>query len=352
MIVINRSNRRIIDKLERELPSREELTLLIEGHTGEDMDYAAKAARRITDRVYGRRVFVRGLIEVSSFCRNDCYYCGIRRSNRSCQRYRLTKEQILDCCDEGAELGFHTFVLQGGEDMSFSCDDICDTVRSIKNRHRDCAVTLSIGEKSFEEYRAYREAGADRYLLRHETADREHYSKLHPESMSLDSRKRCLSQLKELGFQTGAGMMVGSPFQTAGELAEDMRYLYELKPQMVGMGPFIPHKDTPFRNEPAGSAELTVFLISLVRIMLPFALLPATTALGTISAKGRELAIYAGANVIMPNLSPESVKPKYSLYDGKLSAGSESAGNVGDMEKRLEALGFSIDYSRGDCIEQ
>ncbi len=344
------TNRELILKLSGGKITKEELTALISTYTPEDAAFAAGMARSITDEIYGRKVFMRGLIEISNYCKNDCLYCGIRRSNANCSRYRLTKEQILSCCDEGAELGFKTFVLQGGEDLHFSCEDICEIVREIKKRHSGCAVTLSIGEKSFEEYKAYREAGADRYLLRHETASGEHYAKLHPAQMSLENRKRCLRDLKSLGFQTGAGMMIGAPFQTAEHLAEDMIFMRDLQPEMVGMGPFIPHKDTPFRDMPRGGLDMTVFFISLVRIMLPHALVPATTALGTISDKGREMGVMAGANVIMPNLSPETVRAKYMLYDGKISSGSESAQHIQDMQKRLEAIGFFIDLSsRGDA---
>lgn len=341
-------NKSLLDKLEKQLLDKQEFVSLISSYTESDAEYAAQKARGIAQSIYGNSVYIRGLIEVSNYCKNDCYYCGIRRSNRACERYRLTKEDILECCEHGYELGLHTFVLQGGEDLHYTCGEICDIIRSIKKRFPDCCVTLSIGEKSYEEYKAYREAGADRYLLRHETANEWHYSKLHPESMSLKNRMNCLSQLKELGYQTGAGMMVGTPFQTAEHLAEDMLYLGTLQPHMVGIGPFIPHKDTPFAKEKSGDVDLTVFLLSLTRIMLPHALIPATTALGTASGTGRERGILAGANVIMPNLSPMSVRKKYMLYDGKISTGSESADALKDLAERMESIGYRIDLSRGD----
>lgn len=339
----------LIEKLNNEkVLTKEEFTFLLSSYTKEDMDFAAKIAREICDSIYGKDIYLRGLVEVSSYCKNDCYYCGIRASNKNAQRYRLTKDEILECCEEGYALGFKTFVLQGGEDMHFTCDVVCDIVREIKKRYPECAVTLSLGEKPYEEYKAYKQAGADRYLLRHETASEKHYSLLHPEKMLLSERKRCLWDLKSLGFQTGAGMMVGAPYQTAENLAEDMLYLHDLKPQMVGIGPFIPHKDTPFRDMQRGSFELTVFLLSLVRIMLPDVLLPATTALGTIHPKGREIGVLAGANVIMPNLSPLSVRKKYMLYEGKICTGDESAQSVISVKKKMESIGYRISFARGN----
>lgn len=343
------TNKELILKLKTDgILTKEEFCNLLSTYSKEDMDYAACLARKICDDIYGKDIYLRGLVEVSSYCKNDCYYCGIRCSNKNAQRYRLTKEEILECCEEGYSLGFRTFVLQGGEDMHFTRDIVCDIVREIKSRYPDCAVTLSLGEKSYDEYKAYREAGADRYLLRHETADEGLYSLLHPEKMLLSNRKRCLSDLKSLGFQTGAGMMIGAPYQTAEQLALDMLYLYDLKPQMVGIGPFIPHRDTPFKDKPHGSFELTVFLLSLVRLMLPQVLLPATTALGTIHPKGREIGVLAGANIIMPNLSPLSVRKKYMLYEGKISTGDESAQSVISVKKKMESIGYRISFARGD----
>ena len=314
--------------------------------------YAARLASEIRDRVYGKRIFIRGLIEFTNYCRNDCYYCGIRRSNASASRYRLTEPEILTCCRAGRELGFRTFVLQGGEDPYWTDERLCALVRSIKTRHPDCAVTLSVGERSRDSYAQLREAGADRYLLRHETANAAHYRILHPPELSLENRKNCLRSLKELGFQTGAGMMVGSPGQTMETLAEDLLYLQELQPEMVGIGPFIPHHDTPFRNEPAGSAALTLYLLSLVRLMLPEVLLPATTALGTVSQSGRIAGVLAGANVVMPNLSPQNVRKKYLLYDNKACTGLDAAEHLQKLREEMKAIGYTVVTDRGDHIKR
>jgi len=343
------TNRELILKLkDNGVLSLSEFETLISSYTKEDMDFAGKIAREICDSIYGKEIFLRGLIEISNYCKNDCYYCGIRRSNKCAQRYRLTEEDILECCKEGYALGYRTFVLQGGEDMYFTKERVCSVVSRIKELYPDCAITLSLGEKDFEEYKAYTEAGADRYLLRHETADKEHYAMLHPENLSALTRQKCLFDLKKLGFQTGAGMMVGAPFQTPLHLAKDMLFLSELRPQMVGIGPFIPHKDTPFKDKERGSLELTIFLLSLTRIMLPDVLLPATTALGTIHPTGREMGVLAGANVIMPNLSPMSVRKKYMLYDGKISVGDESAQSVNTVREKMSSIGYEVSLSRGD----
>ncbi len=302
-------------------------------------------------KVYGNDIFVRGLIEVSNICKNDCLYCGIRGSNKNCDRYRLTAAEILECCDEGYGLGFRTFVMQGGEDGSFSDDFLVPLMGEIKNRHPDCAVTLSLGERSRESYRRLREAGADRYLLRHETADATHYASLHPSNLSWQNRMDCLYTLKELGYQVGCGFMVGSPGQTIDHLVKDLQFVEKFQPDMCGIGPFIPHKDTPFRDCPAGSVELTCYLLSLLRLIQPTLLLPATTALGTLLENGREKGILSGANVVMPNLSPTSVRRKYLLYDNKLSDGPESAQAVDSLKKRLEAIGANVVVARGDIIK-
>lgn len=307
-------------------------------------EYAVKARREI----YGNVVFVRGLIEIGNVCKNDCLYCGIRRSNRNCERYRLTEEQILECADEGYSLGFRTFVLQGGEDTYFSDEVVCGIIRKIKSAHPDCAVTLSLGERSRESYAALRKAGADRYLLRHETADSEHYKHLHPPEMSFENRMRCLDELRGLGYRVGCGFMVGSPFQTARELAKDLKFIETFKPDMCGIGPFIPHHDTPFKNEPAGTLGLTCFLLSVIRLIYPPVLLPSTTALGTIAPDGRERGILAGANVVMPNLSPVSVRKKYELYDNKICTGDESAQCRSCLEQRMNSIGYDIVTNIGD----
>ncbi len=339
----------LIDRLEAEgALSHKAWVELLTGWSDEDRGYAAKKARAVCDRIYGKQVFVRGLIEFTNYCRNDCYYCGIRRGNRKAERYRLDRADILKCCDAGYGLGFRTFVLQGGEDPWFTADRMSRIIREIKDRYPDCAVTLSIGERTEEEYRAYRAAGADRYLLRHETADPLHYGLLHPMEMSHGRRLLCLEQLKRMGYQTGCGFMVGSPGQKVHMLAQDMELIHRLKPQMVGIGPFIPQKDTPFGGEAAGSLELTLFLLSLIRLMEKDVLLPATTALGTIHPQGRELGILAGANVVMPNLSPLNVRKKYLLYDNKISTGTEAAECRADLEARMKAIGYEVVTARGD----
>ena len=305
-------------------------------------------AVRIQKKYFGNKIYTRRLVEFTYYCRNDCYYCGIRHSNTNAERYRLTKEEILQCCENGHALGFRTFVLQGGEDPWFNDERMIDIIKSIKQNYPDCAITLSIGEKSKESYRKFREAGADRYLLRHETADEAHYRYLHPENLSLSNRKQCLYDLKELGYQIGAGFMVGAPGQTMENLAEDLVFLKKLNPHMAGIGPFIPHHDTKFAKEEPGSVELTLFLLSVIRIMLPKVLLPATTALGTLDPRGREKGFQAGANVVMPNLSPVKNRKQYELYDNKICTGEEAAECRGCLSRRAESVGYEIVTDRGD----
>ncbi|RHQ98544.1 [FeFe] hydrogenase H-cluster radical SAM maturase HydE [Peptoclostridium sp. AF21-18] len=341
----------LIDKLEKnQILSKEEFVRLLAISEKDDIDYLTERAKCIRDDIYGKRVFIRGLIEISNYCKNDCYYCGIRRSNKNAQRYRLSKEQILSCCENGYELGFRTFVMQGGEDAFFKDEVVCDIVSSIKERYPDCAVTLSLGERSTESYRKMKEAGADRYLLRHETFDNTHYNKLHSVELDPENRKRCLRDLKALGYQTGTGIMVGSPYQTLENIAEDLLFIKELNPEMIGIGPFIPHKDTPFKNFESGTMEMTLRLISILRLLCPKALIPATTALGTISPQGREKGILAGANVIMPNLSPKEDRKKYMLYNDKLSDGEEAAEGLNKLKESMRKIGYEIVEDRGDCI--
>ena len=341
--------REIVDKVKRRQDiTLEEFRVIMETASKEEMDYLASTAREVADSIYGKNVYVRGLIEFTNYCRNDCYYCGIRRSNKEAERYRLTEEQIMECCQMGYELGFRTFVLQGGEDPYFTDDRICEIIRNIKNRYEDCAITLSIGEKSRASYERYFEAGADRYLLRHETAYECQYRKLHPAELSLENRKRCLWNLKEIGYQVGAGFMVGSPGQTMETLYEDIRFIKELQPHMVGIGPFIPQHNTPFKGEKAGTLEETLKLLSIIRLIHPKVLLPATTALGTIHPMGREKGILAGANVVMPNLSPVSVRKKYELYDNKICTGDEAAECKNCLQSRMEKIGYTIPVDRGD----
>lgn len=334
--------------------TKEEFIELLQCAEDEEARLAlAEEAVRIRQKYYGNKVYTRGLIEFTNYCKNNCYYCGIRRGNLHAKRYRLTKEEILNCCENGYELGYRTFVLQGGEDAWFNDERMVDIIKAIKERYPDCALTLSIGEKSYESYKKYREAGADRYLLRHETANEKHYGMLHPEQMSLLNRMRCLRDLKALGYQTGAGFMVGSPGQTIECLAEDLVFLKELQPEMVGIGPFIPHHDTMFANSPAGSVDQTVFLLSVIRILLPKVLLPATTALGTLDPKGREKGMMAGANVVMPNLSPLKNRKNYDLYDNKICTGEESAECRTCLAGRMASVGCELAFERGDvCREE
>ena len=340
----------LVSKLEKEHSlSEAEYAALITGRDGETASRLADLAAAKRKAVFGNAVYTRGLIEISSICKNNCLYCGIRRDNAEAERYRLTEEEILSCAAEGHVLGFRTFVLQGGEDPYYTDEVLCGIVRKLKKQHPDCAVTLSMGERSPESYRALYDAGADRYLLRHETADAGHYAKLHPKEMSFENRMRCLRDLRETGYQVGCGFMVGSPFQTPETLAKDLKFIETFRPEMCGIGPFIPHRNTPFRDEPAGTLELTLFLLSVIRLILPEVLLPATTALGTIHPLGREMGIRAGANVVMPNLSPVGVRKKYELYDNKICTGEESAQCRGCLEARMTSIGCHLAVDRGDA---
>ena len=311
-------------------------------------EYLRLRAREKADKVFGKYVFMRGLIEFTNYCKNDCIYCGIRKSNKNAEHYRLSKEDILSCCELGYNIGFRTFVLQGGEDPYYDLETMSDIVDAIKNHFPDCALTLSIGEKKEYYYRVLKGKGADRFLLRHETADNIHYSKLHPNNMNLENRKECLRTLKKLGYQTGTGIMVGSPYQTLENIADDFIFMQEINPEMIGIGPFLPHKDTPFANEKKGELELTLILISIFRLIFPLALIPATTALGTIKEGGREMGILYGANVVMPNLSPMDVRKKYLLYNDKIATGTESAEGVESLKKNMQDIGYILTGTRGD----
>lgn len=342
----------LIDKLEREHSlTIAEYQTLIDDRTPELAEELARRAVAARRKIYGNTVFIRGLIEISNFCKNDCLYCGIRRSNKNCSRYRLEMQDILACCDEGYALGFRTFVMQGGEDAYYTDERLCDLIGRIKSRYPDCAVTLSLGERSRESYQRLFDAGADRYLLRHETATSEHYASLHPKELTLANRLQCLRDLKEIGFQTGCGFMVGSPHQTTAHLAADLKFVEEFSPAMCGIGPFIPQSDTPFRDEKAGTVELTCYLLSILRLIKPNLLLPSTTALGSIDPMGREKGILAGANVVMPNLSPSGVRKKYQLYNNKVSDGAESAQSKAALIERMSAIGYEIVTDRGDIKE-
>ncbi len=346
--------KQLVDKLEKNrILSSEEFVCLLQSYEDKGLqEYLFEKARNIRHHYYGNDIYIRGLIEFTNYCKNDCYYCGIRKSNPNINRYRLSKEEILSCCASGYELGFRTFVLQGGEDGYYTDNRMVDIIHSIKKQHPDCAITLSIGERSKESYQRFFDAGAERYLLRHETYNQDHYRFLHPESLSPKHRQDCLFHLKDIGYQVGTGFMVGSPGQTFSHLAEDLLFLKELNPQMVGIGPFIPHHDTKFRDEPAGSLELTLFLLGIIRLMLPKVLLPATTALGTIHPMGRERGIQAGANVVMPNLSPVGVRKDYSLYDNKICTGDEAAECRMCLQRRMESIGYQVVVSRGDSLNQ
>lgn len=324
------------------------LTVSDEGVISELFD----TARRTAQSVYGNKIFMRGLIEISSYCKNNCLYCGIRRSKQGVARYRLTTDEIYDCCEQGHKLGFRTFVLQGGEDMWFNDDRMCDIVSTIRHRFPDCAITLSLGERSRDSYQRLFDAGADRYLLRHETATPEHYAFLHPDDMSFENRMQCLYDLKEIGYQVGCGFMVGSPRQTVNTLFRDIQFIRSFQPEMVGIGPFIPASGTPFADAPAGTVELTLRLLAIIRLVHPHVLLPATTALGTLHEQGRELGIMAGANVVMPNLSPQTHRKEYSIYDNKLATGSEAAESAADIRERLKAIGEEAPEERGDYISE
>ena len=326
----------------------DEYAALIDQRDDEAAELLASLAVKERQAIYGNEVYTRGLIEISSICRNDCLYCGIRRSNKNCERYRLTPDEIFACCREGYELGFRTFVLQGGEDPFFTDGVLCDIVCKIRAAYPDCAITLSMGERGYDSFKRLYDAGADRYLLRHETADKEHYEKLHPPEMSFDHRMKCLYDLREIGYQVGCGFMVGSPYQTTRSLVKDLRFIEKFRPDMCGIGPFIPHHDTAFRDMPQGTLELTVYLLSVIRLILPNVLLPATTALATIDPVGREKGISAGANVVMPNLSPVGVRKKYALYDGKVCTGEEAAQCRYCLDRRIESIGYKIVVARGD----
>jgi len=341
----------LIDKLkETKSLSKAEWIQVIEGRTPEMSEYVFTLARNIRHTHYGKEIYIRGLIEFTNYCKNDCHYCGIQASNKQVVRYRLSKEEILACCKTGWELGFRTFVLQGGEDNYYTDDRMVDIINAIKLHYPDCAITLSLGERSRQSYQRLFDAGADRYLLRHETASSAHYSMLHPANLTAEARQKCLYDLKEIGYEVGTGFMVGTPGQTAENLAEDLLFIEKLDPHMVGIGPFIPHQNTVFRNQPAGCLDLTLYMLGLLRLLSPKLLLPATTALGTINPKGRERGILAGANVIMPNLSPTSVRKNYALYDNKICTGDEAAECRQCSERRMRSIGYHTVVARGNSL--
>lgn len=340
----------LIDKLDREhrLESGE-WEVLLRCDDEKVAKFAEELARKRAGEVFGNKIYTRGLIEISNYCKNNCLYCGIRRGNTRVERYRLTKEEILSCAREGYGLGFRTFVLQGGEDGAFTDEWMCQVISELRQNFPDCAITLSIGERKEKSYQLMYEAGANRYLLRHETADKLHYKSLHPKEMSFEHRMECLRTLKEIGYQVGCGFMVGSPGQTVDTLVKDMEFITELQPEMVGIGPFVPHHATPFAKEPPGTVQQTLYLLSLIRILKPDVLLPATTSLGTIDPRGREKGILAGANVLMPNLSPTAVRKQYELYDNKICTGDEAAECRNCLENRVKSIGYELVTDRGDA---
>ena len=342
----------LIDRLHKEHTlTRGEFITLIKERDEENASYLASLAREEAVKIYGNGVFPRGLVEFTNYCKNNCYYCGIQGSNQHANRYRLSKDEILSACENGYQLGYRRFVLQGGEDPHYSDDVMVPIVSEIRKRYQDCAITLSLGERSKESYQKLYDAGADRYLLRHEAATPELYQKLHPESLSLENRIQCLWNLKEIGYAVGTGFMVGAPYQTVENLVDDLLFIQKLDPQMVGIGPFVPHHDTKFKDYPSGTVELTTYLTSILRLMNPHLLLPATTALGTIDPRGREKGILAGANVVMPNLSPVAVRKDYSLYDNKICTGEEAAECAGCLGRRLASIDYELVFTRGDYIE-
>jgi len=338
----------LLDKLYKENKlGRDEIVLLLRQLDEEHKEVLFNYARLTKERFYGKKVYMRGLIEFSSICRQNCLYCGLRAQNSKAGRYRLAKDEILECCSEGYRLGYRTFVLQSGEDPWYTVEKMVDIIRSVKEKFPDTALTLSIGERSREEYEAMYAAGADRYLLRHETVSRRLYEQLHP-GMSFDERQNCLKILKEIGYQVGAGFMVGLPGQTEEDLAEDLCFLKELNPHMIGIGPFIPHSETPLKDTKGGTVEDTRVMLAIARLLVPDSLMPATTAMGTLHKQGRELALQAGANVVMPNLSPVAVRAKYALYENKICTGDEAAHCRHCIEGRIQAAGYEADMSRGD----
>ena len=343
------TNKKLIDKLYKEKKLElKEWEQLLGTFTDEDRAYAGNIARNIAVSKFGKKIFFRGIVEFTNICRNNCKYCGIRRGNKNLVRYRLTKNEILDCCNDGYKAGYRTFVLQGGEDMFFTDEKMVDIISSIHEKYPDCAITLSIGERERESYEKFFKAGATRFLLRHETADEDHYNKLHPAELSWKHRMNCLKNLKDIGYQTGCGPMIGSPYQSVTTLAEDMVFMGEFKPAMIGTGPFIPHHDTPFKDFPSGNVNTTLMVLSLCRIMLPDVLLPATTALGTAKNNGRQEGVLAGANVIMPNLSPVNVRKNYMLYDHKKITGDDAGENLKLIQDNMKEIGYEVVIDKGD----
>lgn len=342
----------LIDEIERTKEISLDVFLkVMECNDAELLDYLYSRARSVRESIYGKDIYIRGLIEISNYCKNNCYYCGIRNGNAFVERYRLTPDEILECCHIGYKLGFRTFVLQGGEDAYFTDTVLENLIRQIRKEFTDCAITLSLGERDKESYERLFEAGANRYLLRHETACETHYQKLHPSQMSFQNRIQCLKNLKAIGYQVGCGFMVGAPYQTMENLYQDLQLICELQPQMVGIGPFVPARNTPFEKEAAGTVDATRRLLALIRLLRPNVLLPSTTALGTIHPEGTQLGILAGANVVMPNLSPLFARTRYNLYDRKANRGSEAAEGLTLLKNKMKRIGYQVVIDRGDYAE-
>ena len=329
---------------------RKLLSEILSDYSADDFEYIMQTARNITDAIYGKKIYIRGLIEFTNYCKNDCFYCGIRSSNFGIERYRLSMEEVLKCCERGYKLGLRSFVIQGGEDMSYKDDFYIEVIQKLKQYYPDSAVALSIGERSYDSYKSYKDAGADRYLLRHETASREHYGKLHPPKMSYDNRMECLRMLKSLGYQTGCGIMVGSPFQTRDNLVEDIIFMHSFKPEMIGIGPFIPCASTPFEQYSKGSVDDTLMVIALMRILCPNVLMPSTTALGSADKQGRIRGLMAGCNVVMVNISPALQRVKYNLYNNKAVTAFDAIEDVAHIKQEISEAGFEFCNQRGDYI--
>jgi len=340
----------IVDGLEKNhVGKAEDYLYLLNNINEENRQYLSNAALRVKEEFYGKEIYIRGIVEFSNFCKQNCLYCGIRKDNAHVDRYRLSHKEIVEACRKGYALGYRTFVLQSGEDPYFTDDRVVAIIKDIRDNFKDAAITLSLGEKTKRSYKKFYDAGADRYLLRHETANEKLYDKLH-ENMTFQNRKECLYDLKEIGYQVGAGLMVGSPGQKKTDLIDDLRFLKELKPQMVGMGPYLTHKETPLKDSENGSLTETLVMLSLVRLILPEVLLPATTAVGTIDDYGREQAILAGCNVVMPNISPMEVRKKYELYENKICVDDQPEECRFCIEGRVKCTGSTLNMCRGDHI--
>ena len=324
----------------------EDLVTLLSA-TEEQIPQLMAAADAVRLQTVGNQVHLRGIIEFSSYCSQRCCYCGLRADNKKIQRYRLTPEQILDTARAAVETGYRTLVLQSGEDTLFSEKCIAELTAEIKKM--DVAVTLSCGERSYKTYQLWREAGADRYLIKQETADPALYRCLRP-GHTLQQRLQCQHWLKELGYQVGSGCMIGLPGQTVETLARDLQLMKEMHIDMSGMGPFIPHPETPLRQNHTGSVSMTIKMLATARLFMPWLLLPATTSLASLHPQGRELALRAGASVIMPNVSPEAFRTLYQIYPGKLNTRNSMADYRAEITTLIEKEGRTVALDLGHSI--